>query len=173
MKQTLNRILSFLENIAIVISASALILIMVSITADAFGRYFLNKPFQGQYEFTSLYLMVILTFLGLAKIQAQGGHISVPVMRTMVARLPGKPAERITALAAALAFAFITIKTGEEALHKIAARSTTFGAIQFPTYLSYCWVPVGTGLLTLRLAYQTFWPRSDLEDEAELETSGL
>lgn len=167
MKQTLDRFLSFFENIAIFAAATALLLIMFSITADAFGRYFLGKPFQGQYEFTALYLMVILTFLGLPKIQANGGHISVPIFRGFITAIPGRPVERFTALCAAIAFGYMTWWTGEEALEKIAARTTTFGAIQFPTYLSYCWVPVGTFLITLRLAYQSVWPPEVDPDQPE------
>jgi TRAP-type C4-dicarboxylate transport system permease small subunit len=158
MKQILDRLLSLLENTAIVAAALAMLLIMLSITADVFGRYFLNSPIQGQYEFTSLYLMIILTFLGLSKIQAMGGHISVPLLSTAFSTLPGRPVERITAFLAALAFGYLTYVTGQEAWHKILARTTTFGAVQFPTYLSYCWVPVGTALITLRLAFQTVWP---------------
>ncbi|MDF0596594.1 TRAP transporter small permease [Psychromarinibacter halotolerans] len=158
MKQFIDRILSAFETIAIIAAATALLLIMFSITIDAFGRYFLNSPLQGQYEFTSLYLMVILTFLGMPKIQALGGHIAVPLFQGLISSIPGRPVERIIFLMSAAAFSYITWMTGIEALEKIAHRTTTFGAIQFPTYLSYCWVPVGTALITLRLLFQSVWP---------------
>lgn len=158
MRHLTDRILSTVEIIGMAIALMALFLMMIGITADAFGRYFLHAPIKGQYEFTSLYLMVILSFLGLARSQALGGHVSIPVLAGVLARIPFALHHRLTALIAACAFAMVTWATGHEALARIAAKSTTFGAVQFPTYLSFCWVPVGTGLLTLRLLHQTIWP---------------
>ncbi len=158
MKRSLDRLLSLLEMIAMTVAVAALVVMMLSITVDAFGRYFLNRPLQGQYEFTTLYLMVVLTYLGLARTQAIGGHIAVPVLAQLFDRIPGRPVQRLTALISVVAFGFVTVVTGHEALARIAARTTSFGTIQWPTYLSYCWVPVGVGLLTLRLAYQVIWP---------------
>lgn len=172
MKQTIDRFLGMLENIALAVAILALLLTMASISLDAFSRYLFNRPFQGQYEFTSLYLMVILTFLGMPKTQAAGGHIAVPLFKSILDRIPGRIVQRATSLCALLAFCFAAWVTGEEALNKIAARTTMFGAIQFPTYLSYCWVPVGFGLLALRLAYQTVWPGDVIVREGLMEEIG-
>lgn len=165
MREAIDRVLRVLEAIAMTMAVIAVLAMMASITLDALGRYLFNRPFTGQYEFTSLYLMVILTFMGLAHTQAVGGHISVPLFQGLVAKLPWKLPARLAALCAAVAFGFVTVMAGEDALAKIAARTTTFGAIQFPTYLSYCWMPVGTGLLTLRLIFQTVWPPEPAEEE--------
>lgn len=161
MRKTTDRILSAIEKTAMAIALTCLALIMFSITADAFGRYFLNAPVRGQYEFTSLYLMVIFTFMGLSRTQALGGHISITVLATLLAGVPWQLPARIAALIAAGAWGLVAVLTGEEALARIAARTTTFGAVQFPTYLSYCWVPLGTGILALRLLHQTIWPIYD------------
>lgn len=158
MKEATNRVLHALEITGMALALLTLFLIMISIAADAFGRYFLSAPLRGQYEFTSLYLMVILSFMGLARTQALGGHIAISVMSPTLDRIPYKLVPRIMSLFAAAAFGFITVLAGEEALARIAARTTTFGAVQFPTYLSYCWVPLGTGILTLRLLHQSIWP---------------
>jgi TRAP-type C4-dicarboxylate transport system permease small subunit len=158
MRQATDRILAAAEYAGMAVALLALLLMMLGITADAFGRYFLHSPIKGQYEFTALYLMVMLSFLGLARSQAMGGHIAIPILEEALARVPLQLPQRLTALIAACAFAMLTWVTGHAALERIAARTTTFGAGQFPTYLSYCWVPIGTGLLTLRLIHQTIWP---------------
>lgn len=158
MRKATDRILSAIEIAGMSLALLTLFLIMISITADAFGRYFLHTPITGQYEFTALYLMVIMTFMGLARTQALGGHIAISIMAPTLSKLPFRIAARLTSLLCLIAFGLMTWLTGEEALSRIAARTTTFGAVQFPTYLSYCWVPIGVGILSLRLLHQTIWP---------------
>ncbi|MCI5074144.1 TRAP transporter small permease [Oricola sp.] len=158
MRKATDRILSAIEIAGMSLALLTLFLIMISITADAFGRYFLHTPITGQYEFTALYLMVIMTFMGLARTQALGGHIAISIMAPTLNKLPFRIAARLTSLLCLIAFGLMTWLTGEEALSRIAARTTTFGAVQFPTYLSYCWVPIGVGILSLRLLHQTIWP---------------
>ena len=169
MREATNRILNAVELTGMALALLTLFLIMVSIAADAFGRYFLSSPITGQYEFTSLYLMVILSFMGLARTQALGGHIAISVMAPTLNRVPFRLVPRAMSLLAAAAFGFITVLTGEEALARIAARTTTFGAVQFPTYLSYCWVPLGTGILTLRLLHQCAWPVAEEQSHSDYE----
>jgi TRAP-type C4-dicarboxylate transport system permease small subunit len=45
----------------------------------------------------------------------------------------------------------VTYFTATEAIERFRNLDTTFGAIQFPIYWSYVWVPLGCGLLSLRL----------------------
>lgn len=161
MRRATDRILSAVEIASMTVALTCLFLIMASITADAFGRYFLSAPIVGQYEFTALYLMVIMTFMGLSRTQALGGHVSITVLAELLAALPWRLPARFSALVAAAAWGLVAVLSGEEALARIAARTTTFGAVQFPTYLSYCWVPIGTGILTLRLIHQAIWPVHD------------
>ena len=158
MRKATDRILSAIEIAGMSLALLTLFLIMISITADAFGRYFLHTPITGQYEFTALYLMVIMTFMGLSRTQALGGHIAISILSPVLSRLPFQLAARLTSLLCLIAFGLMTWLTGDEALSRIAARTTTFGAVQFPTYLSYCWVPIGVGILTLRLFHQVIWP---------------
>lgn len=171
MKRITDRILSAVEIACMSLALLTLFLIMMSITVDAFGRYFLNAPLKGQYEFTALYLMVILTFMGLSRTQSLGGHVAISVMEPILEKIPFRLVARAVSLASAIAFALVTWLTGEEALARIAARTTTFGAVQFPTYLSYCWVPLGTGILTLRLLHQAIWPLPPQAKQADYEVS--
>lgn len=124
---------------------------MLSISADALGRYLFNRPLQGNVEMTSLYMMVILGFLGLSIAHRRQDHIQLDVF---IRRF--KPSvQRVVAVANALIamvfFAALTWWSGEVALEKLVERQTTYGAQQFPLYLSYCWVPLGTAVLTLQL----------------------
>lgn len=156
--------LSAVERVCLVVAQFAIFVMMLSISVDALGRYVLNRPLQGSYEFTSLYLMIILAFLGMPATYARGGHIRLDVFRPYLARIPGQPVERLNALIAACVFGFFTWFAGGEAIAKFVERDTTFGIIQFPLYWSYVWVPIGCGLLTLRLAAEIVFPAPVLEE---------
>lgn len=158
MPKILEKGLSALERICLAVAQLAIFVMMLSITADALGRYLFNRPLQGSFEFTTLYLMVILTFLGLPATYASGGHIRLDVLRPWLMRIPGNPVERLNSLIGAAVFGFLAWYSGIEAFSKFIEKDTTFGVIQFPLYWSYVWVPVGCGLLALRLAAEVIFP---------------
>lgn len=146
------------EKICIGISQLTLLAMMMAISIDALGRFFFGKPLQGAYEVTSLYFMVILTFLGMPATHAIGGHIRIDVLRHLLDRAPFRLIDRVHAALAAAAFGFLAWHTGIDAIETIVLRETAMGAVQMPLYLSYVWVPVGCALLALRLAVEIIYP---------------
>ena len=60
--------------------------------------------------------------------------------------------------------------SGLEAVDKFVNQDKLFGAVQFPIYWSYVWVPLGCGLMAARLIYEVFAPelRRDGQQEGEL-----
>lgn len=156
----LESVLSLFDRLFLIVAQIAMALMMLSISADSLGRYLFNRPLTGSYEFTSLYLMVIITFLAIPATYASGGHIRLDILRERLARVPGRPFERINALLAVAVFGFLTWHAGGAAITKFIERDTSFGVIQFPLYWSYVWVPVGCGLLSVRLALEIVFPQS-------------
>lgn len=163
------RLLALFDTIFMRIAQISLFVMMLTISADALGRYLFNHPLQGGYEFNSLYLMVIITFLGTPAAYAQGGLVRLDALNSVLSRIPWQLSERLNAALGAAVFAFITWHSGLEAIEKFVSRDTTFGVIQFPIYWSFVWVPVGCGMLALRLSYETFYPqkRETVLEEAE------
>lgn len=164
----MGRVLGFFDLIFMRAAQASLMAMMLGISVDAFGRYLFNKPLQGNFEFTSLYLMVIVTFLGMPACYSRGGMVRLDVFSGTLSRLPFSMSERINTLLAAAVFGFITWHTGHEAIDKFLSRDTTFGVIQFPLYWSYVWVPIGCGLLAARLIYETLFPISSKEKNSEV-----
>lgn len=158
MHKWLTATLGAAEKICIGISQLTIFAMMVTISIDALGRFLFGKPLQGGYEVTSLYYMVILAFLGMPATHAIGGHIRIDALKHLLDRVPLRLTDRINAALAAVAFSFLAWHTGIDAIEKIVLRETTMGAMQMPLYLSYVWVPVGCGLLTLRLALEIIYP---------------
>ena len=167
MPKALEHALSIIDRVCMGGAQAALLLMMLSISADGIGRYFFNQPFQGNYEITCLYFMVILTFLGMPVTYIQGYQIRIEMLRPYLSRIPGNPLERMNALLAAVGFGFLAWHSGELAIEKFVMRETTFGMIQLPLYWSYVWVPLGSGLLALRLAIEIVIPRQPRSKKEE------
>lgn len=168
MQLTAERLLDRFDSLFLLFCKLALIGMMLTTSVDAIGRYLFNSPLQGGYEMTSLYFMVVLCFLGIAPTYSAGGHIRLDLLRGPLARLPYQLSERINVVLAGAVFAAITWYVGVEAFHKIHTRATSFGVISFPLYLSFVWVPLGSGAMTLRLMVELVWPRQQIESESTL-----
>ncbi|WP_163849095.1 TRAP transporter small permease [Pseudooceanicola aestuarii] len=164
----MSRVLGIFDLVFMRIAQASLMVMMLSISADALGRYLFNQPLQGSFEFTSLYLMVIVTFLGMPAAYARGGLVRLDVLTAHLARIPWHLSERINTVLGAAVFGFIAWHAGLEAFEKFASRDTTFGVIQFPVYWSYVWVPVGCGVMALRLAYEVVFPTGSSQSHEEV-----
>jgi TRAP-type C4-dicarboxylate transport system permease small subunit len=159
------RVLDLLERALMTVAGCMLVVMLVSLTADALGRYVFHHPLPGNFEFTGYFSMVMLAFLALPRNYAIGGHIKLEVMKPLLDRVPFQIPERLNALLAAIAFGLIAYYAGTEAIHKIEARETTIGIVQMPIYLSFVCFPLGCLILTLRLALEIFIPQDHGQTE--------
>jgi TRAP-type C4-dicarboxylate transport system permease small subunit len=145
----------------------SIFIMMLSISADAMSRYLLGSPITGQYEFTQYYLLVILVFMALPRTYILGGHIRLKLLDRIRSKIPFNLSERSNVLLGALAFGAVSYVSALEAIDKFANQDKLFGAIQFPIYWSYVWVPLGCSLITLRLIYELFIPTPYENDQQE------
>src|ERR671924_603633 len=76
------------ERVVTLLSVAAAFTMMVLTTADAVGRYVLNRPILVAYEVTTNYLMVAAVFLAMPYAYRQGANIRVTFL---VDRLRGTP----------------------------------------------------------------------------------
>lgn len=159
------RALDILDRVFMTVAVLSLLSMVISISADAMGRYLFNAPFSGNYEYTSLFAMVSLTFMGMPATYASGGHIRLTIFVARLDRIPGHLSERLNVLLGIAAFGLLAWMTVGEAIHKFAVRETTLGVVQFPMYWSYVWVPLGASLLCLRLIFELFVVHPRLEPE--------
>ena len=156
--EKVSRFIGLFENIFMATAMLSIFVMMLSISADALSRYLLGSPITGQYEFTQYYLLVILVFMALPRTYILGGHIRLKLLDRYRSKIPFHLSERCNVLLGALAFGAISYISTLEAIEKFANQDKLFGAVQFPIYWSYVWVPLGCGLMTLRLTYELFVP---------------
>lgn len=157
-KAALGDLLAILEKACSWASQAILFAMMLSISTDGLGRYLFNHPLPGGLQLTELYFMVMLTFLGMPAIYASGGHIRLDIASKWLDKSPYQLSARVNAFVGAMALGLMAWQSGIVAIEKIQELETSFGAVQFPIYLSYVWVPIGSGLLAARMTYDIFFP---------------
>jgi TRAP-type C4-dicarboxylate transport system permease small subunit len=148
----LDRILSLVERAASILAALALFLIMAIVASDVAMRYLFNRPWGWSYDFISLYVIVALFFLALSRTFAVNGHISVDLLHHVLSPRARRLCEIVICLLSAGFFAVMTEAGAWRALTAFEDGDVLAGAVAWPAWMSAVFVPVGAGLLTLRLS---------------------
>ena len=152
MLKTLDRVLAAVETAASGLAALAMLAIMLIVASDVAMRYAFNRPWGWAYDFISLYVMVGLFFLALSKTFAVHGHISVDLLHHYLRPPARRICEVVVCVLSATLFALIAEAGAERAWGHYVEGDVLAGAIAWPTWASVAFVPLGAGMLTLRLA---------------------
>lgn len=132
---------------------AALLLIMLAVAADALMRYVFGKPIAGVLEGVEL-LMVLVVYVGLARTQAERGHIAVGLLTD---RLAGRARAAMAAVASLLAlslFAALTWATTGMALRSWEIGEYSAGLVPFPLYPARSLVALGCLFVCIELAVE-------------------
>jgi TRAP-type C4-dicarboxylate transport system permease small subunit len=154
----MNRIGSVIDKIADLggyFSGWLVPLMMILVVVEVFTRYVLDRPLMVADE-VSAYMLVALSFLGLAYTWRQGGHVRITIL---VNRLPGKAAAWVRLIGLIMTFIFM-IELDRAAYKMIVyalqinLRSSTW--LMFPLFWPQLTVFIGFVLLTLLLVIDIF-----------------
>jgi TRAP-type C4-dicarboxylate transport system permease small subunit len=131
------------------VAIAALCLLCAVTVVDVTGRYLFNSPQLGAVEMGE-FLMVVLTFGGLALAELRGGHIDVDFF---VGSLPARARVLLEAGAALLGSAFWGFVAWRAALHagSIYEAGEVSPNLALPTWPFYLTVTVGCGLFAIAL----------------------
>lgn len=163
----LDRGLRVLELAALMIASAFLLTTMLLVSLDSLMRYALNKPLLFQYTLTEDYLLVGLITMSLAWGFRTGGYIRI---NGLAAFLPPRAAEwllRAGLLFSAAYIAALGWKAGQEFLKTALTGEAKIGVIAWPVWASWIWLPLGLGLLALRLLLTAAGPARDLHADHE------
>lgn len=149
----MNRFGSFIDRISGlggILSGWLVPLMMILVVVEVFTRYVLNRPLMVADE-VSAYMLVALSFLGLAYTWRQGGHVRISIL---VSRLPQKAAGwvRLGALIAVLLFMLEMDRSAYKMVVyalQMNMRSSTF--LMIPLFWPQLPIFVGFVLLTLMI----------------------
>lgn len=146
------RLVTGVERIAGALAAVALFLIMAIAAGDVAMRYLFNKPFAFAYDLISLYLMVALFYLALSGAFAHNAHVAVDILHNYMSDTLRRLCEIVVCGLSALLFALIAVVGFQRAAGAYEAGDAIAGAIDWPAWASIAFVPLGAGLLAVRLA---------------------
>ena len=147
----LDRVCTFVEGIFVAVSGASLILMMLWITADASGRYLFDHPITGTYEFSEEYLMVMLIFLTLSFTYVQGGHVRVTVCLQFMPKTVQRWISILNDLLGLIFFILIVVASWGVAIRALEMGVLSNNILQYPLAPSFLMVPIGSGLLSLRI----------------------
>ncbi|KZB59879.1 MAG: TRAP transporter small permease [Thalassospira sp.] len=133
----------------------ALVIVAVLINADIVMRLVAGIPVQIQFEMTELYLMPALATLSLSRVYRDGGHLALDFMTKDLSGLFGKIVSRGRTLLAGVFFCAVTYMSGSFALKAFLRGEIEYGVIDWPLGWAYAAIPLGCGVISLRLLYDT------------------
>lgn len=131
------------------LSAISLIIMMIVICLDVFGRLFFNRPIYGALGLTRT-LLVILIFSAIGYAQVEKTHIKVEILLKKMDFLTRK-----IVVICGLCFSFIvmslmTYGTALNASQSLVIKETMAGIINFPVWPARIIISFGCLLLTLQ-----------------------
>jgi len=147
----LARLQARLERGCSVVAAIALFLMMLIVTLDVGMRYFVNKPLTWSYDFVGLYLTISLFYLALARTMAEEGHIRVDLLHKYMSARSIRWWESLNSLLAASLFLLIAVLGYQQTVSQYAANDIIASSVNWPSWLSTVFVPIGAGAMVLRL----------------------
>ncbi|PWC39522.1 TRAP transporter small permease [Azospirillum sp. TSO35-2] len=139
------------ENLLGTIATLLILSIMVIVTADVVLRYLFHSPIEWAFDVISLYLMAGVFFLSLSGTHADHGHVGVDLLLQRLAPTGRRLAETLTCLVSIPFFAAMAKVGADRAIDSFLNHDALSGLIAWPTWIASALVPVGAGLLALRL----------------------
>jgi len=146
----MEKLLNGCEKALTSVAVFATFIMMLLTTADAAGRYLLNRPITGAYEITTNYLMVAAIFLAMTFAYRGGANIRVTFL---VGRLPQLVKLVVNHLVQILSIVYcstLVYATFKQALRTIAT-GTTLSSIEIPQGPAYLLVPAGLLLASVTM----------------------
>ena len=147
-------ILAAIERALTVVAVVFLFVIMVLVVADVFMRYVLNRPFSFTYDLIGLYLMAGVFFLTLSDALREHVHVGVDILVPRFSPAGRRLAEIVTAFTGLFVFVLLCKVGFDRAVENFEQKDVLAGAIPWPTWISAALVPLGCGVLVLRLVLQ-------------------
>lgn len=167
-------ILVYAENAAAIIAGFAAVLAMFLVSADAIMRYVFAAPLTFQLYFTENYLLVMMFIMALPWGYRTGGYIRIDGFIHKLALPLRNFILRAGLLASAAYVAYLAKQAFGKFLEVYQDNDLDMGVIDWPVWISWVWIPIGCGMLALRLLLDATAPEApNLENEEQLDLDQL
>ena len=125
---------------------------MLLTTADAVGRYVLNRPILVAYEFTTNYLMVAAVFLAMPYAYRGGANIRVTFLVERIRGTTRLVIDHIVQIVSMLYCAALVVATAQQAYHMLSTR-TMFTTVELPMWPGHVAVSLGLFLTATMMLF--------------------
>jgi C4-dicarboxylate transporter DctQ subunit len=163
-----DRCLGWIVRAANLISAVCVLILMVLVIADVFGRYLFNSPVPMTYEVGS-FLMVFVVFLGLAYTQRMGAHIRVEVFTLRLSSRVRAILDIVASVLGLLLYITIAYQSFIWAWASWQVGDYVSGLINIPRWPSQFVVPLGAVLLCLQFLADVMQRVAELRSPGTLD----
>lgn len=147
-------ILHVMEWLWMTVASFVMFAVMIIVFVDVAARYIFRSPLTWSYDVISLYLMAALFFLSLSDTLQKNHHINVDMLFRHVSPRTRHVLECIGNALSLTVISGICYEGAIRAWESFAAGEVTSGVIPWPTWISAALIPVGAGLLLLRMLFR-------------------
>jgi len=147
----LRRVVDRIDDVLMVIGCLMLFALMFVVVGDVVLRYLFNAPLQWSYEVISSYLMPGLFFFAASHTLKAHAHVAVDIVHNYVERRTRYVLEAVTSVLAAPVFLLCTVVSARNTWADLATSATSTSGLALPTWTISVMLPIGFGMLTLRL----------------------
>lgn len=137
------------------IAAASLFVLMLVVVADVSLRYLVNSPLQWSFDVISNYLMPGLFFLAVSHTLKVHAHVSVDLVHNYVAERTRYAFEFACSALAVPVFALCAWFAARITYSDFQSGITASSGLPIPTWSVSFMLPLGFGLLTLRMLLNT------------------
>jgi len=151
-----DEVMGVLEKLLVRAASLALLVLTGLTTADAMGRYLLNSPIPGTGEIIEDYFMIALIFLPLSYSFMQEGHVHVAMIERYFPGGVKRAVGKMNLLLSFALFGLIVLAGWERFVEAWRIEEISTSSVGYPMWPCYLMVPIGCGLLCLRIAQVFF-----------------
>jgi TRAP-type mannitol/chloroaromatic compound transport system permease small subunit len=148
-----HRLLTGVEAVWSAATSLALYAVMIIVSVDVVLRYLLHRTLPWSYDLISMYLMTAIFLLPLSRTLRENHHVRVDVLFGSASPRVRHVLELIGYVLTAAVMAGILYKGTAKAWSSYQAGDVVVTAYAWPMWIAAALVPLGVGLLLLRLLF--------------------
>ena len=152
----LRRVIDAIDSVLMAIGCLMLFALMLIVVADVSLRYLFNAPLQWSYEVISSYLMPGLFFMAVSHTLKANAHVAVDILHNYVGRTTRYAFEAVCTLVALPVFALCTWVSAQHTWNDYQTAATSTSGLAVPTWTISLMLPLGFGMLSLRLLLNAY-----------------
>ena len=152
----LRRVIDAIDAVLMAIGCLMLFALMLIVVADVSLRYLFNAPLQWSYEVISSYLMPGLFFMAVSHTLKANAHVAVDILHNYVRRTTRYVFEAVCTVVALPVFALCTWVSAQHTWNDWQTQATSTSGLAVPTWTISLMLPLGFGMLSLRLLLNAY-----------------